>query len=222
MNYSSYSQIIANIQDIYDKFRVPEKFQGHMRVVGDNARLLAQQFNNEKILLKGLRPNIPMPINTQLLQSAGYVHDLGNILKVTNENVHKYKGMEEDWQSRRNIAQEFGDSPLEATLNMQNSLAMNSDIQRLTKYMEPHNFHNIAKLASQTYLEHVNVLIMAYADATASPFGPASLEVRRDEAKNRLGECKEIDEFYQYLKVIENKLKTHIEIPYEFIDIDPN
>lgn len=214
----NFKQIIAHRHLIYDHFKTPLNFRKHITVVADNAYQIARSHNLNQDRHATDASGQIKTLNEQLIAAACYVHDLGNILKVTPENASKYKGLEEDWQERRDLALKYGNSPSQATIGMLEDINAHTQVKRLVQYMEPHNLESVDKYSNPSHTEHLEVLICLYADATASPFGPVSLQTRRDESISRLGHSEEQNKYFSHLENIERKIFTDsFKVPYEFL-----
>lgn len=183
------SEIIADINNIYDKFRIPNNLREHMFRVASVAKIIFDNWKGSEI-------------NKEDVLAVCLLHDLGNIVKFDFQN-HGTKIMGDEasklnyWRKvKQEVISRYGIEDTEVTKKMTEEIGISDRLKFLLKH--------------QSFLDNKNVLesndfeikICTYADYRVGPFGILSVRKRLDEFKKRYSE--------RHINFDENKLNLTI------------
>lgn len=167
-------EVIKNIQKIYDQLPIPKHLQKHMIRVAAVGRFLCTK--------------IPEKVDTEKIEAALLLHDLGNIVKFKFDtplikNVDK-KETEKWKQLQKETIKKYHWHAGVTTKLMAEELAIDKDIIDLLVYA---GWENLQKINKSNDWESK---ICAYADYRVGPFGVISLQERLEDIHKRYSKYK--------------------------------
>ena len=173
------SEIIRDINSIYQRFRIPPSLQRHMQRVTAVGKVICEHWNGPQL-------------NEEEIVAILLIHDVGNIVKIDFETEQGLKMIGNDaqrleyWkQVKREIIEKYGKDDHEVTKRMVMELGISSRLQFLMENKEI----NRVKFVFQS--SDWELKIISYADQRVGPFGTVSLKDRFDDLKQRYGNKKE-------------------------------
>lgn len=171
--FSGKKSLVIDTLSIYQAYALPIHLRDHMLKTTAIVCWILDHWKGEKL-------------DEEVMIQASLLHDIGNIVKGTNE---KFKIIfpdfisEESWQYwlnvRQHIEERYGKTDLDATLNIAKEINVNSKVLKLIERKQFGNNEQIYK--GKDY----EAKICAYADQRVSPNGILSLQGRLDEARTR-------------------------------------
>lgn len=173
------SEIIANINSIYERFRIPPSLQRHMRRVMAVGKIICEHWQGSIL-------------NEEEIVAILLIHDIGNIVKIDFETQQGLKIIGKDaekleyWKMvKKEVIEKYGSDDHEVTKKMVRELGISSRLQFLMEHKEIDR----AKFALEC--SDWELKIISYADQRVGPFGIISLKERFDDLKRRYGTKKE-------------------------------
>ncbi len=162
-------EIIANIDEIYERFEVEKGLRLHQRRVAGVADLICDTWIGE-------------PLNRDTLVAAALVHDLGSIVKwdltprgslLDEEETNRYR------EIQKRIRKRYGNDEYQATHAMVEQCKPEKLLLEILRLQQP---EHLPALVESAFLE---AKIAMYADARVKPQGVASLQERFDDLIRR-------------------------------------
>jgi isoleucyl-tRNA synthetase len=149
------------ISDIYKKYKIPPNLQMHMLRVAAVASLVCDNFAE--------------PINKEEIITACLLHDMGNIIKFTFNDLLELLEPEgkEYWQDVKNeYIEKYGSSEHEASLKIAEELQTSNEVLEAIKSV------GFIEAFTTVLSENSAHKILEYADSRVDPYGVVSLEER--------------------------------------------
>lgn len=171
--FSTKNSMTVNTLSIYQAYALPIHLRDHLLRTTAVVCWILDHWKGE-------------PLNETVMIKASLLHDIGNIVKGTDEKFsHIFPDFfsEDSWpywlNIRKHIGDRYGKSDIDATLNIAKEINVGEEVLELIKKKQFCNNES-------TYNENdFQVKICAYADQRVSPSGILSLNGRLDEAKIR-------------------------------------
>ncbi len=164
-------EIIRNINQIYDRFRIPPNLKMHMFRVASVARVICDNWKGPKL-------------NQDDIIAVCLIHDLGNIVKYDFDQSIHLMGEEskrvEYWKKvKKEVIAKYGKGECEATFNMAQEIGIS---ERVKFILENYEFIKNSEVVSSDDFE---LKISNYGDYRVGPFGILSIQQRFVEFKER-------------------------------------
>jgi hypothetical protein len=198
--------IIENIEEIYDRFRIPPNLREHMYKVSGVGEFIYENWRGPYF-------------HKWDLSAFLLLHDLGNIVKFKfDENTISLLGNEEDnveyWKEiKEETVSKYGSWAGEATINMAKELGVQEEIIYLMKNMSAKNVGKIIKEDDWT------LKIALYSDYRVGPFGIITIDQRVEDIRERYGKSLEgvsIDKVKNKSKILETEIFKYCKMtPYQ-------
>ncbi|MEK6857968.1 MAG: HD domain-containing protein [Nanoarchaeota archaeon] len=165
------SEIINNINQLYDYFRVPPNLRLHMFRVASVSKIICENWNGPKL-------------NQDDVVAVCLMHDLGNIVKYDFDHSINLMGEEakrvEYWKKvKEEVVAKYGKGEYEATFNMAEELGINDRLKfLLTNY-------KFIKNSGIVNSDDFDLKISNYGDYRVGPFGILTIQQRLSDFKER-------------------------------------
>lgn len=192
-----------NIQQIYQKYHIPENLQEHHFRVAGVASLIADNFNLE--------------LNKEAIVTVCLLHDMGNLIKFNFDLYPEFWQKEGVlyWKNIQNeMIRKYGDDEDIATIKIAEEIGVSQDVLDILKNL------GFSKSEFVRDGDDFNLKICHYADGRVSPHGVVSLQERHFDGRERYLRKKNFveikndrfDEFFQAAKEIEKQIFEHCNI----------
>jgi HD superfamily phosphodiesterase len=185
---------MAQILDVYEKYKVMPQLQEHQFRVAAVAKQIAE--------------NMTVPVDTDSVIKASLLHDIANIIKFDLSVFPEYSEPEglEYWKKvQADIISKYGDEEHQASLKIARELNMSPEI---LDYLGQVGFEKATENARRQDYE---TKICAYADMRVSPNGVVSIQGRLDDMEKRYfgkygKNTPEQQEFDRLIHIIEGQI----------------
>lgn len=150
------------IIEIYNQYHLPENLQMHMLTVGACTNLILDNW-------------IGKPIDREAVTRVSLLHDMGNMVKISEEEIQDKKLIE----IRRKYIEEYGTN--DHVINMM----IGKKVGLTEKELEILDGKRSRKNEQTAKSDNYEIKICAYCDQRVAPEGVVSLKERLEDAKKR-------------------------------------